>query len=92
MRTDAKHLSVQLRSSASMGGFPAMATLTSWTSDRTFAYRASESLVTQESDGKSVQMDLHDDRDVMKVALCSDGQRADVALKHALRRIEKLEP
>ena len=69
-----------------------MATLTSWTSDRAFAYRASESLVTQESDGKSIQMDLHDDRDAMEVGLCSDGQRADVALKHALRRIEKLEP
>lgn len=69
-----------------------MATLTSWTSDRTFGYRASSGLVTQESDGQSMKMELHDESDVMKVGLCSDGQRADVALKHALRRVEELEP
>jgi hypothetical protein len=68
-----------------MDGFPAMATLTSWTSDRTFDYRASSSLITQESNGKSIQRELHDESDVMKVGLCSDGQRADDALKHALR-------
>ena len=68
-----------------------MATLTSWTSDRTFSYRASSSLVTQESDGKSIKMELHYESDVMEVGLFSDGQRADDALKHALRRAEKPE-